>query len=101
MPQLNEAFAEAGRGVLKAAEPEPGWVVNDGLHLRGLRPQAESSRSGNWSRVFRFCGQTRWSSAFRLFRAENMLKHELQPLTFAEEKTMVIGRGDATGIETT
>ena len=33
-------------------------------------------------------GQTRWSSAFRLFRAENMLKHELQPLAFAEEKTL-------------
>ena len=39
-------------------------------------------------RVFWFSGQTCWSSAFRLFQAENMLKHELQPLAFAEEKTM-------------
>ena len=43
---------------------------------------------GTSSRVFWFRGQTRWSSAFRLLRAENMLKHELQQFAFAEEKTL-------------
>src|SRR3990172_4612846 len=43
------------------------------------------------SRVFRFVCPLRWSSAFRLFRPTNMLKHELQLSAFAKRKTL----GDA------
>ena len=44
--------------------------------------------------VFCFVGQTCWSSAFRLFQAANMLKHELQHLTFAKQKTLGEGAAD-------
>ena len=39
-------------------------------------------------RLFCFVGETCWSSAFRLFRAENMPKHELQQLTLTKQKTL-------------
>src|SRR2546428_11614397 len=49
--------------------------------MRQLEIQ-RGSQQGLWF-VRRAC----WSSAFRLFRAANMLKHELQRFTFAKEKT--------------
>src|SRR2546422_334528 len=39
--------------------------------------------------VFWSVRPTCWSSAFRLFRAANMLKHELQQFTVAKEKTLI------------
>ena len=48
--------------------------------------------AGHAARVFCFVRQTCWSSAFRLFRAANMLKHELQQLTFVKQKTRVTPR---------
>jgi len=38
--------------------------------------------------VFWFGPRIRWSSAFRLFRAADMLKHELQRLSFVKEKPL-------------
>src|SRR6266545_3929601 len=45
----------------------------------------------DWARVFWFDAPIGWSSAFRLFRAADMLKHELQRLAFAKEKTLPTG----------
>jgi hypothetical protein len=47
--------------------------------------QAEGSGRAVAPRVYCFDWQTCWSSAFRLFWAANMLKHELQQLTFAKK----------------
>src|SRR5205823_13854029 len=61
-------------------------------------PSAKSQRNSNFrapnratvsgAQGFLVCPATCWSSAFRLFRAANMLKHELQRFTFAKEKTL-------------
>ncbi|PYL00442.1 MAG: hypothetical protein DME19_05000 [Verrucomicrobia bacterium] len=37
------------------------------------------------NKVFWFVRRTRWSSAFKLLRAANMLKHELQRFTFTKK----------------
>jgi len=54
----------------------------------GVFDNNKTSRMPDGGRDFWFRGQTRWSSAFRLFRAENMLKHELQPLAFTKEMNL-------------
>ena len=50
-------------------------------------------------RVLRFVRRTCWSSALRLFRAANMLKHELQRFTFEKERTL--SQRSATNTNTT
>src|SRR3989442_14205213 len=56
--------------------------------MRQLEIQ-RGSQQGLWF-VRRAC----WSSAFRLFQAANMLKHELQRFTFAKEKTVAIAAAE-------
>jgi hypothetical protein len=59
-----------------------------------LAPAGEASRlmgclaTAQRPSVFWFGPRIRWSSAFRLVRAADMLKHELQRLSFVKEKTL-------------
>jgi len=54
--------------------------------------KAENNNWHRFSRVFCFVGETSWCSAFRLFWAENMLKHELQQLMLSKQKNLSFQR---------